>query len=321
MLGQFYTGWVRIVSLHPAATDLVHLLGLDDVLVGVSADSDWPPELVRRLPILNTVSIDTRGLTSREIDEAARDPHHGASLYHVDPRRLRAVRPDLILTQEVCEVCAVSRRDVERASLRLGYTPTVLSQNPVILDQVFADVMIVARAAGVLERGRELVRVGRARIDAVRSRTVGLPRPRVFCMEWLDPPYSAGHWVPEMVEAAGGHDELGQPGAYSRPIDWQAILDYEPEVMMLMPCSLSLDQIAAEFPLLAERPGWANLPAVQSRRVYAVDTHLFSRSGPRLIEGIEVLARLLHPDVFSKPLADGNALSISLDRGRLLPFC
>jgi len=311
---------VRIVSLHPAATDLVHLLGLDDALVGVSADSDWPPELVRRLPVLNTVSIDTRGMTSREIDQATRDRHHGTSLYHVDSNRLRTLRPDLILTQEVCEACAVSRRDVERASLRLGYRPTVLSQNPAILDQVFADVMIVARAAGVLERGRELVRSGRARLDAIRSRTVGLPRPRVFCLEWLDPPYSAGHWVPEMVELAGGYDELGQPGGYSRPIDWQEILDYTPEVVVLMPCSLSLDQVAAEFPLLAERPGWANLPAVQSRRVYAVNTHLFSRSGLRLIDGVEALARLLHPDVVSNQLPEGSALAISLDRSQLLPF-
>lgn len=187
---------------------------------------------------------------------------------------------------------------------------------------------LIGKRRGLLEvvrsNGRNAARVpigdGRARLDAIRSRTVGLPRPRVFCLEWLDPPYSAGHWVPEMVELAGGYDELGQPGGYSRPIDWQEILDYTPEVVVLMPCSLSLDQVAAEFPLLAERPGWANLPAVQSRRVYAVNTHLFSRSGLRLIDGVEALARLLHPDVVSNQLPEGSALAISLDRSQLLPF-
>lgn len=310
---------MRIVSLHPAATDLLHWLGLDDALVGVSADSDWPPELVSGRPVVNTVAIDTRGMSSREIDQAAREGHRGASLYHVDADRLRTLRPDLILTQDVCEVCAVSRRDVDLASATLGYTPTVLSHSPVTLEQLLEDVAQVARAAGVPERGRQLAAELRARLDGVRARTAGLARPRVFCMEWLDPPYSAGHWVPEMVELAGGRDELGQPGGYSRPLDWQQIVDYQPEVLVLIPCSLSLDQVAAEFGLLTGRPGWAGLLAARSGRVYAGNTRLFSRSGPSLVEGTEVLARLLHPDVFSEPLAEGNALVVSSDGTRLVP--
>jgi iron complex transport system substrate-binding protein len=299
---------------------MVHLLGLDAALVGISADSDWPPELVQRLPVLNTVAINTSGLSSGQIDAAASDGHRGGSLYHVDPEHLRSVRPDLILTQDICEVCAVSRRDVDLASVTLGYTPTVLSQSPVTLEQVLEDIESVARAAGVPARGQDLARSLRARLEAVRTRAAGLQGARVFCMEWLDPPYSAGHWVPGMVELAGGQDELGRPGGYSRPIDWAEIVEYQPEVMVLMPCSLSLEQVATEFPLLAERPGWAELPAVQSGQVYAGNTHLFSRSGPRLVEGVEVLARLLHPDVFSAPLPDGSALVLSSDGTRLVPF-
>jgi iron complex transport system substrate-binding protein len=315
-----YTDGVRIASLHPAATDLVHLLGLDAALVGVSADSDWPPELVQRLTVLNTVAIDTSGLSSSQIDAAASEGHRDCSLYHVDPDRLRSVRPDLILTQDICEVCAVSRRDVDLAMATLGYTPTVLSQSPVTLEQVLDDAESVARAAGVPERGSELARSLRARLDAVRTRAAGLQRPRVLCMEWLDPPYSAGHWVPEMVELAGGRDELGQAGGYSRPIDWQEIVDYQPEVLVLMPCSLSLEQVASEFPLLIQLPGWTELPAVQSGRVCAGNTHLFSRSGPRLVDGVEVLARLLHPQVFSELLPDGSALVLSSDGTSLVPF-
>jgi len=171
----------------------VCLLGLEDQLVGISADSDWPPGVVKRLPVLNTVSIDTSRLSSREIDQAANDGHRGASLYHVDPELLRTLQPDLILTQEICEVCAVSRRDVELATRTLGYTPGVFSLSPVTLDQVLADVDLVARNAGVADRSTELVRGLSGRLEAVRQRTAALPRLRVFCMEWLDPPYTAGH--------------------------------------------------------------------------------------------------------------------------------
>ena len=295
---------MRIVSLLPSATETVCLLGLDDQLVGVSADSDWPPNVVQRLPVLNTVSIDPRLLSSREIDRVANEGHRGASLYHVDTELLRKLPPDLILTQEVCEVCAVSRNDVDVATRALGYQPEALARYEEIRK----------------ERSSAVVRRLSARLEAVRQRTTDLPRPRVFCMEWLDPPYTAGHWVPEMVELAGGRDDLGTPAGSSRRIDWQDVLDYAPEVIVLMPCSLELERVAQEFDLLRTRPAWHTLPAVRSGRVYAGNTHLFSRSGPRLVDGTEVLGRVLHPEIFEMPLPRGYALKVSQAGDRLEPY-
>jgi iron complex transport system substrate-binding protein len=311
---------VRIISLLPSATEIVSVLGLDGLLVGVSHDSDWPPEVVRQLPVLNTVSIDTQAMSSREIDEAASGGHQGASLYHVDADLLRALQPDLVLTQEICEVCAVSRRDVEMATKTLGYAPRILSLSPVTLEQVLEDIELVARSVGEAERGVQPVLQLRARLEAVRQRAAGLRRPRVFCMEWLDPPYTAGHWVPEMVELAGGRDELGTAAGPSRRIEWQAVVDYAPEVIVLMPCSLELERVAAELPLLRELPSWQALPAVRSGQVFAGHTHLFSRSGPRLVDGVEALARLLHPEVFDQPLPAGQTLKLSTTGELLEPY-
>jgi iron complex transport system substrate-binding protein len=311
---------VRIVSLLPSATETVCLLGLADELVGVSADSDWPVEAVQGLPVLNTVAIDTSQLTSAEIDAAASADHRGASLYHVDSELLRTIRPDLILTQEICEVCAVSRREVELATQTLGYRPEILSLSPVNLEQVLEDVERVADVARVVERGSQLSASLRSRLEGVRRRAAGLPRPRVFCMEWLDPPWTAGHWVPEMVELAGGCDRLSTPGGPSRRIAWQDVLEYAPDVLVLIPCSLELDRVAAEFKVLRELPGWSDMPAARAGGVFAGDTHLFSRSGPRLVDGAEVLGRMLHPDVFTAPLADGQALRVSADGTRLVPY-
>ena len=312
---------MRIVSLLPSATEIVCLLGLADQLVGVSHDSDWPEDIVRTLPVLNTVSIDTSRMTSREIDAAASHGHTGASLYHVDADLLSGLQPDVILTQEICEVCAVSRRDVELATSVLGYAPTVLSLSPVTLDQVLEDVCLVARAAGLPEeRGAEVASSLRERLERVRQAAHGLPRSRVFCMEWLDPPYTAGHWMPEMVEIAGGRDELGTPAGPSRRIDWNDVVEYSPEVVVLIPCSLALERVAAEFETVRALDGWNELPAVKHGRVYAGATELFSRSGPRLVDGVETLARLLHPDVFSEPLPPGQALKLSADGQRLEPY-
>jgi iron complex transport system substrate-binding protein len=313
---------VRIVSLLPSATEAVCRLGLETQLVGVSADSDWPPEVVKGLPVLNTISIDTSHMTSREIDQAATQGHRGVSLYHVDPERLRSLRPDLILTQEMCEVCGVSRRDVELAAGALGYAPRVLSLNGVTLEQVLEDVELVARETGATARGRALIGGLSERLEAVRRRTTGLLEapPKVLCMEWLDPVWSAGHWIPEMVELAGGREELGIPGGPSRQIDWQDVVAYEAEVIVLMPCSLDLQRVADEFEVLTALPGWDSIPAVRSRQVYAGHTDLFSRPGPRLVDGVELLARVLHPELFAQPLAAELALRISDDGQRLEPF-
>jgi iron complex transport system substrate-binding protein len=311
---------VRIVSLLPSATEIICALGLADQLVGISADSDWPSDIVSKLPILNTVDIDPDSMSSQEIDAAASNGHAGASLYHVDTDLLRTLHPDLILTQEICEVCAVSRRDVDLATQTLGYTPHMLSLSPVTLSQVLEDVKLVARAANVPDRATRITDELQRRIDAVRERTAGVERPRVFCVEWLDPPWTAGHWVPEMVELAGGCDQLGVRAGPSRRIAWQEVVDYAPEVIVLIPCSLDLDRVANEFSLLETQPDWSTLPAVHTRRVFAGNTHLFSRSGPRLIDGLETIARFLQPEVFMDSLPHGAALKLTDDGRRLEPY-
>lgn len=315
-----HTEQVRIVSLLASATEIVAFLGLEQQLVGVSADSDWPADAVRGLPVLNTVSFNPDQLTSREIDNAASHGHLGASLYHVDAEMLRALRPDLILTQEVCEVCSVSRRDLDHAARMLGYAPNILSLNAVNLEQVFEDIEQVSRFAGVADRAADRLGPLRERLDVVRQRAAGAPQPRVLCMEWLDPPYCAGHWIPEMVELAGGKDELGFPAGPSREVTWSDVTEYAPEVLILMPCSLSLERVASEFAELRGQAGWELLPAVRARRVYVGHTDLFSRSGPRLVDGVEALARMLHPESFEQALPADRALRISEDGQRLQAY-
>jgi len=312
-----HTWQVRIVSLLASATEIVGFLGLEQQLVGVSADSDFPPDAVRGLPVLNTVSFDPDQLTSREIDEAASHGHQGASLYHVDADLLRELRPDLILTQEVCEVCSVSRRDLDQAARMLGYAPQIVSLNAVNLEQVFADIEQVSRVAGIADGAVDRLGPLRERLHEVRRRIAGAPPPRVLCLEWLDPPYSAGHWIPEMVELAGGTDELGYPSGPSREVTWRDVVEYAPDVLVLMPCSLSLERVAAEFDELRRQAGWERLPAVVSRRVFVGHTDLFSRSGPRLVDGVEALARMLHPECVEQALPDNVALRISADGQRL----
>ena len=315
-----YPAQVRILSLLPAATEIVYALGLGEHLVGVSDDCDWPPE-VADVPVVSRAALDTRGMSSAAIDAAvaAQDPsHNGRGLYHLDPQRVRALRPDLVLTQEVCEVCALSARDVAAAGL--DASARVVSLNAVTLEQVLEDIETVGRAAGVTERAVALVADLLERLNVVRLRAAHVERPRVLCLEWLDPPYSAGHWVPEMVEIAGGEERIGAPGGPSRRIDWEEVLAYRPQALALIPCSLPLAQVAAEFDQLRARPGWADLPAVRAGRVFAIDTHLFSQPGPRLVDGVEALARLLHPQVFRDPLPEDATLRMSADGQHLEPF-
>ena len=314
---------MRIASLVASATEIVAYLGLEQQLVGVSADSDWPPRVVKDLPVLNTIAFNPDTMSSAEIDAAANAGHTGASLYHVDGELLRSLHPDLVLTQEVCEVCSVSRHDVDQATEMLGYTPRMLSLNAVNLEEVFADIQSVATEVGVAEQGQAQVASLRERLERVRQRhnsRVQSRRPRVLCLEWLDPLYSAGHWIPQMVALAGGREELGNDGGPSREISFEDVLEYAPDVIVLMPCSLPLERVAAEFPQLRERAGWDELPAVRNRRVFAGHTDLYARAGPRLVDGVETLARMLDPDCFPEPLPDNQALKISADGLRLDPF-
>jgi iron complex transport system substrate-binding protein len=309
----------RVVSLVASATEIAAALGIGERLVGVSADSDWPHDVARGLPVLNSIAFDPDLLTSREIDAAASQGHSGTSLYHVDAELLRRLHPDLILTQEVCDVCSVSRRDLEAASHLLGYAPVVLSLNAVDLTGLREDIVSVAAAADVQTTAERLLAQFDARLNSVSRRTADLAKPRVACLEWLDPLYSGGHWVPEMVEIAGGTEALGLPSGPSRQLAWDELAAYAPDVIVFMPCSLSLERVVSEFHLVRDQEAWPSLPAVQAGRVYALHTDLFSRSGPRLADGVEALARVLHPDVFTSPLPAGVALKVATDGRQLEP--
>lgn len=296
---------MRIVSLLPSATEIVCALGLTESLVGISHDCDYPPE-IRSRPALSAAIV-TPDLPSPLIDTRIRDQvHRGTSVYHLDERHLADLRPDLILTQELCAVCAPSYTLVKQAAKILDAETTIASLEPRGLADILANILLVGGLTGTVERARAVVEDLRARIERVRALAAGLERPTTICIEWLDPVYVGGHWVPEMVAAAGGLDALGRAGEPSFVAEWARVVKARPEVLVLMPCGFDIRRARQEIHLLAERPGWETLPAVRSGRVYLTDaTSYFSRPGPRIVTGLEILAQILHPEVVRVPLPPG----------------
>jgi iron complex transport system substrate-binding protein len=288
----------RIVSLVPAGTEIVAALGLEDRLVGVTHDDDHPP-FVRELPKVTSSTI-PHGATSGEIDRLVRDAgERGESTFHLDPGRLRSLRPDLVVGQTICRVCAVT---LEEVRFEWDPRPRVVPLEAESINGMFADVARLAEALSVTRAGESLVRGLRARIAEVERKSAGLDRPWVACLEWLDPLMSGGHWVPEQVAIAGGQDALGAPGQRSRVVRWEEVSAARPDVLVAMPCGWDAPHALAEVRRLAGQPGWGELPAARAGRVYAVDgAAYFSRPGPRLIDGVEILAALLHPDDFAPP--------------------
>lgn len=291
---------MRIVSLLPSATEIVCALGLGDELVGRSPECDYPPR-VRDLPVVVSTRLDSGARTSAEIDARVQAHlHGGGSLYHIDESRLRGADPDLILTQGLCEVCAASIGEVRDVATRLPRQPRILSLDPTSLDGVFTCILEVGAATGTLEAAEVLVAGLRDRVRAVESsiRTEDR-RPRAFCLEWLDPPINAGHWVPDMVAAAGAVDGLATAGERSRKLTWREIALYAPEVLVAMPCGYDLGRTRREMETLVSNPAWSDLPAVRNGRVWLVDgSAYFNRPGPRLVDGVEMLAHIAHPDRF-----------------------
>jgi iron complex transport system substrate-binding protein len=287
---------MRVVSLLPSATEIVCALGAADTLVGVSHECDYPPR-VRGLPALTRpkIRIDTPSAT---IDRDVRAlVAQGLSVYEIDVARLRALAPDVIVTQQQCEVCAVSFSEVEAAARQaLDHAPVIVSLTPLTLDDVWNDVRRVAVALGREDRGDELIAEARARLDAVRARTAALPRPVVACVEWLDPLMTAGNWIPEMVTIAGGTYPFAAAGVPSSATSWSALAAAAPDVVVLMPCGFTIAQTRRELAALEAREEWRTLPAVRAGRVSVVDgSAYFNRSGPRLVESTEILASLVHP--------------------------
>ena len=291
---------MRICSLLPSATEIAFALGLDDSVVAVTHECDYPPQARSKRVVVKS-SIDPASQGSAEIDKSIGERlKDSRGVYTIDLPRLREADPDLILTQELCDVCAVDYNEVLSAARSLARKPKIISLTPTLLAGVLRDIELVGEATGKQREAGAVVGRLRARIDRVREQVAGAgTRPRVACIEWLDPIYIAGHWIPEMVELAGGTDELGKKGLPSEKTSWDRVVQSAPEVIVLMPCGFEVERTMKEFELLRRLPGWDDLPAVRERRVFAVNgSAYFNRPGPRLVDGLEILARLFHPKIF-----------------------
>ncbi|HMF57321.1 MAG TPA: cobalamin-binding protein [Pyrinomonadaceae bacterium] len=292
----------RIVSLLPSATEIVCALGLEDALVGVTHECDFP-ESIKDRPRLTASRISHETMTSAEIDHAVRSQLDGhGSIYELDEERMRALRPDLILTQELCDVCAVSYKTVQKAARMFDAGLRVVSLEPNTIQDIFGNIRTVGELTGRVERAEEVVSALAARVDRVAAATADVERrPRTLLLEWLEPAFAPGHWVPEQVAIAGGDHAFGRAGLPSVTTTAEAIGEYAPEVIVMIPCGYYKEDILRQLPNSRLPAGWRDLPAVRAGEVWAVDaTSYFSRPGPRVVDGIEILARILHPEIFGE---------------------
>jgi len=293
----------RIVSLLPSATEIVCALGLADALVGVTHECDYPPEVVGK-PQLTASRISHRTMTSAEIDHAVRSQLDGhGSIYDLDEEQLRELKPDLIITQELCEVCAVSYKTVERAARLFDADVRVVSLEPHTLEDIFANITTVGALAGREAEAGALVGELTTRLDALAlALTEVASRPRTLVLEWLEPPFAPGHWVPEQVAFAGGDPTFGSAGGPSRTTTPEEIRAYDPERIILAPCGYYTEDTLRALEAARLPEGWHELAAVRAGEVWTLDAAAyFSRPGPRVVGGAEILARLLHPEIFGPP--------------------
>ena len=291
---------MKIVSLLPSATEIVYALGLGDQLAAVTHECDYPPEAALK-PVI-TRSVLPHGLSSGAIDEAVRGQlDESLSLYTIDPALLAEIQPDLILTQQLCDVCAVSFNDVTsavRALPRPG--PRVLNLEPTTFGDVLDTIRLVGLATGREAEADAVLTSLCGRIESVRERVMAAAtRPRTVLLEWIDPLFCGGHWDPELVQIAGGVDLIGRMHKPSTQVSWESVRDFAPEVLVIAQCGFGIERSAQDMPALEALPGYADLPAVRDGRVYVANgSDYFSRPGPRLVESLEMLAALIHPDLF-----------------------
>jgi iron complex transport system substrate-binding protein len=300
---------MKIVSLLPSATEVVYALGLGDDLSGVTFECDYPTE-ARTKPVVSDTALPTdRPMSSREIDaEVNRRMEAKDPLYVLDKDLIRDIQPDLILTQDLCRVCAVPTGLVQDALDELGCDAQVVSMDPSSLDDILESFLEVGRATGTEQRAEELTKLLRERIEDVKARAARLPTIRTFCMEWLDPPFVGGHWIPEMVALAAGENLLNDPGKRSRQVTWRELSDAAPEVLVFMPCGYYLEEAEEEATRIYGVPEFKETTAFSSRTVYATDaSSYFSRPGPRIVDGLEILAWAIHPEAFPTPAGDAIA--------------
>lgn len=295
---------MRIVSLLPSATEIVCALGLRDELVGVTHECDWPPDVVG-LPVMTSNALDLADASSREIHRRVGDAVHGGSaIYHLDEAALDAADADLILTQELCSVCAVGYREVNAAVRLLEMKATVVSLEPTSVEGILNTIATVGAMTDAEDAAVELVEDLRGRLAAVEAkaherREAGFGGPRVVGLEWLDPPFAVGHWVPDQIRRAGGWDVLGHDGSPARPTTWDAVAEVDPDLLLVMPCGYHLSETVAEWRRTPLPPWFDDLSAVQKGHLIALDgSSYFSRPGPRVVDGIEMLAEIFDPEAF-----------------------
>ena len=302
---------MRIATLLPSATEICCALGLADEIVAVTHECDYPPEIRGRPVVVQPIVDSSR--SSREIntqvDAAA---GRGESLYRIDTETLAAVRPDLVITQDLCHVCALPSMDVDAIAGSLRGTPRILRLHPHTLGDILEEIIEVGVATGREPAARQVAARLRERIALVEAAVRDLPRPRVFCMEWLDPPFCGGHWMPELVGLAGGREVLGQPSRPSVRVGWAEIIGAVPEIIVLTLCGFDVPRTLREVRRIETSPEWQALGAVRAGQLYATDAgSFFSRSGPRIVDGLEILAAILHPEAATWPTPAGSWVSVA----------
>jgi iron complex transport system substrate-binding protein len=299
---------MKIVSLLPAATEIAAALGLMDRVVGVSHECNYPSAANQR-PRVTRCAIHHAGLSSGAVDQWVRDAlRNKGTIYAIDDSLMRELQPDVILTQKLCDVCAVGYGTVARLAATLPGSPTVVNLEPSSLSDIFGDIRRIAAVCDVAECAEELITELSVRVETVRFRACKTAyRPRCFLMEWADPPFCSGHWGPELVEIAGGHDSLGRKGRPSAQIAWENVLEARPEIIVLALCGYDVARARQDAALLRNFPDFDSLPAAQNNNIHIVDgSAFFARPGPRIVESLEILAGILHPEEFPEFASRGS---------------
>lgn len=305
---------MKIVSLLPSATEIVCALGLEEHLIGITHECDYPKSAAEK-PALTRSRISHETMTSAEIDHAVRSQLDGhGSIYDLNEKLLAELRPDLILTQELCEVCAVSYKIVQKAAKIYVADAKVVSLEPNTIEDIFENIKTVGELCGVSERAGIIVADLQERLDKIRAKTeMSKKRPRVFMLEWLEPPFAPGHWVPEQVEIAGGECLMGKAGEKSMTTSYEKIVESAPDILVLIPCGYYAEDILRQLPNTIFPESFAEIPAVKNGEIWALDaTSYFSRPAPRVVEGAKILSKIVHPEIFGAPSED-EAIRISPD--------
>jgi iron complex transport system substrate-binding protein len=307
---------MRICSLLPSGTEIVFALGLGEQLVGVSDLCDYPPAAQHK-PVVSRSRIDTAVLSSAEVEAKMREfQETGTSPFQIETALLHQTRPELVLTQDTCAICDPTADDVQRALDGLQPPPHMLVLRPRTVPEIFASMLDVGQAAGVPKQASALVAALEARVQAVATRAAQATwQPRLMSLEGIHPLVAGGHWIPELKTLAGGRDELFTPGCAAQRLTWSTIRDYDPDMLIITPCSSGLQRSLRELSTLAAQDGWWDLQAVRRRAVYVVDHVYFSRPGPRIVDGLEILAQIVHPELFHSYIPPGTALKFALAPG------